>query len=86
MPIRRTRWNAVETSQGSFDHSNVYVYSFALEPEKHQPSGTCNFSKLENCSLEFTDAVLTNPKTISVYAINYNILVINGGYAKLAYN
>jgi hypothetical protein len=76
----------VLTNQGSFDHSNVYVYSFALEPEKHQPSGTCNFSKLENCSLEFSDAITTQPKTITVYAINYNILVINGGYAKLAYN
>lgn len=76
----------VETATGSFDHSNVYVYSFALEPEKHQPSGTCNFSKLENCSLEFTGAVTTNSKTITIYAINYNILVINGGYAKIAYN
>ena len=79
------RGNSTDLKQ-SFDHSNVYVYSFALEPEKHQPSGTCNFSKLESCSLEFTDAITTQSKTITIYAINYNILVINGGYAKLAYN
>jgi hypothetical protein len=31
--------------------SNVYVYSFALKPEEHQPSGTCNFSRIDNASL-----------------------------------
>jgi hypothetical protein len=79
------RGNAANAAN-SFDHSNIYVYSFALEPEKHQPSGSCNFSKLENCSLEFTNPRVTQSKDITVYAINYNILVINGGYAKLAYN
>ena len=32
--------------------SNLYVYSFALRPEEHQPSGTCNFSRIDNTHLE----------------------------------
>ena len=70
----------------AFDHTNIYCYSFALHPEKHQPSGTCNFSKLENAQLEFTTPATAQQKDIIVYAINYNILVIKDGYAKIAYN
>ena len=33
----------------------VYVYSFALKPEEHQPSGTCNFSRIDSANLNFTD-------------------------------
>ena len=33
--------------------SNLYLYSFALRPEEHQPSGTCNFSRIDNTILEF---------------------------------
>ena len=33
--------------------SNLYLYSFALRPEEHQPSGTCNFSRIDNTTLEF---------------------------------
>jgi hypothetical protein len=29
----------------------AYMYSFALRPEEHQPSGTCNFSRLDTASL-----------------------------------
>ena len=80
--LRGTAITAVQ----AFDHTNIYCYSFALHPEKHQPSGTCNFSKLENAQLEFTNPATTQAKDIIVYAINYNILIITDGYAKLAYN
>ena len=33
----------------------VYVYSFALKPEEHQPSGTCNFSRIDSANLNFTN-------------------------------
>ena len=56
-----------------------YMYSFALEPEKTQPSGTCNFSKLDNVVLSL-DMVSNIPDgMINVYAINYNILRIQNG-------
>ena len=33
----------------------VAVYSFALKPEEHQPSGTCNFSRIDNAQLVTID-------------------------------
>ena len=30
----------------------IYVYSFSLNPEKLQPTGTCNFSRIDNCILK----------------------------------
>ena len=41
--------NADDSSPGSYKIK--YVYSFALEPEEHQPSGTCNFSRIDNAQL-----------------------------------
>ena len=32
--------------------AGVNVYSFALNPEEHQPSGTCNFSRIDNATLK----------------------------------
>ena len=43
---------------------NIGVYSFALKPEEHQPSGTCNFSRIDTAQL-----VLGNGKSINVYAV-----------------
>jgi len=64
----------------------IYVYSFALMPEKFQPTGTCNFSRLDNATLylEFESSILAG--SISVYAINYNILQISNGMAGLLYS
>jgi hypothetical protein len=63
----------------------IYVYSFALMPEKFQPTGTCNFSRLDNTTLEveFESSILAG--SIVVYAINYNILQITNGMAGLLY-
>ena len=60
----------------------VNVYSFALKPEEHQPSGTCNFSRIDNAQLVFSSA--TNVGT--VYAVNYNVLRIMSGMGGLAYS
>ena len=61
----------------------INVYSFALKPEEHQPSGTCNFSRIDNAKLE-TDAVLT--VSDNIYAVNYNVLRIMSGMGGLAYS
>jgi hypothetical protein len=61
----------------------IAVYSFALKPEEHQPSGTCNFSRIDNAQLESTDSTSTNCK---VYAVNYNVLRIMSGMGGLAYS
>ena len=58
----------------------IAVYSFALKPEEHQPSGTCNFSRIDN-------AQLTSPSdTLDIYAVNYNVLRIMSGMGGLAYS
>ena len=60
----------------------IAVYSFALKPEEHQPSGTCNFSRIDNAHLVSTGAA----QALNVYAINYNVLRIMSGMGGLAYS
>jgi hypothetical protein len=62
----------------------IYCYSFALNPEDHQPSGTCNFSRIDNASLHFTGADAGG--TLKVFARNYNVLRIMSGMAGVAYS
>jgi hypothetical protein len=60
----------------------IAVYSFALKPEEHQPSGTCNFSRIDNAQLT---ASATAAATL-VFAVNYNVLRIMSGMGGLAYS
>jgi hypothetical protein len=62
---------------------HIYMYSFALKPEEHQPSGTCNFSRIDNAQLNFATI---GTGTITVYAVNYNVLRIMSGMGGLAYS
>ena len=66
----------------------VYVYSFALKPEEHQPSGTCNFSRIDNAQLALTNCpgAANAGCSVNVYAINYNVLRIMSGMGGLAYS
>lgn len=66
---------------------NINCYSFALNPEEHQPSGTCNFSKIDDIKLVFNGVVSPNQdKPLTVYALNYNVLRIKNGMGGLAYS
>ena len=64
---------------------SVHVYSFALKPEEHQPSGTCNFSRIDNAQLICSGGSAVT-KGLYVYAINYNVLRIMSGMGGLAYS
>lgn len=68
----------------------INVYSFALKPEEHQPSGTCNFSRIDKATLQLTVSVNTvrNGRTaqVRVYAVNYNVLRVMSGMGGLAYS
>lgn len=71
-------------------HTNVpdafiYVYSFAIKPEKYNPSGTCNFSHIDNAQLNITFKKNISESEVVVFATNYNILRIKCGMAGLAY-
>ena len=81
-------FNYVQT----LSHSNtpsvgVNVYSFALNPEEHQPSGTCNFSRIDNAQLNLTFDMSgsTNGK-VHIFATSYNVLRIMSGMGGLAYS
>ena len=62
----------------------IGVYSFALKPEEHQPSGTCNFSRIDNAQL--TGTTIGQDTAINIYAVNYNVLRIMSGMGGLAYS
>ena len=70
--------------------TGVNVYSFALRPEEHQPSGTCNMSRIDNATLQLvlSNATVegTNTAKVRVYARNYNVLRIMSGMGGLAYS
>jgi hypothetical protein len=78
------------------------MYSFALRPEEHQPSGTCNFSRIDTATLVLSvngqwwdphnnsvydiDIGEDDPWNVRVYAVNYNILRVMSGMGGLAYS
>lgn len=70
-------------------HSNIpddyiYMYSFATKPENDsQPSGCCNFSTIDDIYLHLGLKTGLADSKIYVYAINYNVLVVEDGYAWL---
>ena len=82
-------YNDVTTQTG------LYMYSVALRPEEHQPSGTCNFSRIDTATIvmNLNGAVRISSEEdkdysydVRVYAVNYNILRIMSGMAGLAYS
>lgn len=64
----------------------VYCYSFALKPEEHQPTGTCNFSRIDNAQVEVTMKDAANNTTLNMFATNYNVLRIQSGMGGLAFS
>ena len=70
--------------------TGINVYSFALRPEEHQPSGSCNFSRIDNAVLQLVLSSPTvsgvNTAKVRVYAVNYNVLRVMSGMAGVAYS
>ncbi len=64
--------------------AGINVYSFALNPEEHQPSGSCNFSRIDNATLTVTTA--SAGTSMYVYGVNYNVLRIMSGMGGVAYS
>lgn len=76
----------------------INVYSFGLQPEGHQPSGTCNMSRIDNATLNLTltEKAVTEvdgsgnkkPRScrVKIFAVNYNVLRIMSGMGGLAYS
>jgi len=68
---------------GTFKRDSICVYSFALKPEEHQPSGTCNFSRIDTAQLVGDHS---QGDDLYIYAVNYNVLRIMSGMGGLAYS
>ena len=71
-------------------YPGIYSYSFALKPEEHQPTGTCNFSRIDNAQVaitlkDLTSSSLANP-SLDMFAVNYNVLRIQSGMGGLAFS
>ena len=70
--------------------AGINVYSFALRPEEHQPSGSCNFSRIDNATLQLVLSSATVGGTatakVRVYATSYNVLRVMSGMAGVAYS
>jgi hypothetical protein len=64
----------------------IYSYSFALKPEEHQPTGTCNFSRIDNAQAEVTTANAATNTALNMFAVNYNVLRIQSGMGGLAFS
>ena len=92
-------WQHHTGNGGTAAVDSVGVYSFALKPEEHQPSGTCNFSRIDNAQLvaNITSATasagdvgfdnsVNTANTLHVYAVNYNVLRVMSGMGGLAYS
>ena len=67
-------------------YPGIYSYSFALRPEEHQPTGTCNFSRIDNAQVAVTMGAANNATTMHMFATNYNVLRIQSGMGGLAFS
>jgi hypothetical protein len=86
----RTQVAAHHTGNGGVQtQDSIHVYSFALKPEEHQPSGTCNFSRIDTAQLIYSVKPVVykgDGEPIHIYAVNYNVLRIMSGMGGLAYS
>ena len=64
----------------------IYSYSFALKPEEHQPTGTCNFSRIDNAQVSIKPKSGARNDTLHMFATNYNVLRIQSGMGGLAFS
>uniref|UniRef100_A0A6C0EEC9 Major capsid protein N-terminal domain-containing protein n=1 Tax=viral metagenome TaxID=1070528 RepID=A0A6C0EEC9_9ZZZZ len=76
----------------------INVYSFALKAEDHQPTGTCNFSRIDNATLQINVGLYNQDYStyqkeyigvnslLNIYTVNYNVLRVMSGMAGTAYS
>ena len=68
---------------------SIYSYTFALRPYDLQPSGSCNFSRIDNVKMNITfdkNTQTTGPGKLKVYAVNYNVLRIMNGMSSVVFS
>jgi hypothetical protein len=69
--------------------TGIMVFSFAFAPEKYQPSGSCNFSRIDDITLQVIlsrSVSYSNPARIRVYGLSYNVLKIENGRTRVVFD
>jgi hypothetical protein len=74
------------TAPSTTSSPNLKMYSFALKSSKHQPCGTCNFSRLDTASLTLKTTFTGSPSDLYLYAVNFNVFRIKNGLGGLAFS
>lgn len=74
-------------SHTNIPESFIYCYSFALHPEQPEPSGSCNFSRIDHVDLvlNLQEGLGREQVTILIYARNWNVLRFREGMAGVAF-
>ena len=69
-------------------YTRYFMYNFCLDATSYKPTGSCNFSRLDNAALQLFGAACTNPNItgVNVYAVNYNILRIKSGISGVLFS
>ena len=64
-----------------------YTYSFALKPELYYPTGQLNMSRIihKKLDVELDETSTSRNINFSIYALNYNLLHVEGGLAGLKF-
>jgi len=67
----------------------IMVFSFAFAPEQYQPSGSCNFSRIDNIALQLIlsrSVSYNNPSRLRVYGLSYNVLRFENGRTRVIFD
>jgi hypothetical protein len=67
------------------DSEQIYTWPFCLTMNKSQPTGTLNFSRIDNAKININTPASANLDMIRTYAVNYNILRIKNGMGGIAF-
>lgn len=71
------------------EQKGIYMYSFALNPRDLQPSGSMNFSKIDDAYIQLTMNSIVNyqnPAVLRCYSVQYNLLRTFNGIGGLGFN
>ena len=84
-------YTSIQKYQNDFNNNQkgIYMYSFSLYPKDIQPSGTLNFSKIDDAYIQLTMNKIINyqnPVYIKAYAIQYNLFKTKNGIGGLVFN
>jgi len=77
-----------DPAQNGPRYTRYFMYNFCMNATSYKPTGTCNFSRLDNATLKIQNAVFTDPSVtgLTLYAVNYNILRIKSGISGVLFS